>query len=40
MTEALRRAIVMERFIDEARRRDAKLLIEEPDKTVRQLVIQ
>jgi Ribbon-helix-helix protein, copG family len=41
MTEALRRAIAMERFIEEALRNGEKLLIEDRDgKTVRQLVIR
>jgi hypothetical protein len=40
LTDALRRAIAMERFIEETLERGAKLLIEEPDKTVRELLIR
>lgn len=40
MTEALRRAIALEKFVYNATQRGEKLLIEEPDKTVRQLIIR
>ena len=40
LTESIRRAIAMERFVDEAQVSGAKILIEEPDKSVRQLVIR
>jgi hypothetical protein len=39
-TDVLRRAIAMERFIEETLERKAKLLVEEPDKTVRELLIR
>jgi hypothetical protein len=40
MTEALRRAIALEQFVEEAVGRGANILIEEKGKTLRQVVIR
>ena len=40
MTEALRRAISTEKFLIDAAANDSKVLIEDKDKTVRQLVLR
>lgn len=39
LTEALRQAISTELFLVDAQRRNAKVLIEEPDKTMKQLIM-
>jgi hypothetical protein len=39
MTEVLRHAISMEKFLLDAQKEGAKILVENPDKTIRQLVV-
>ncbi len=38
LTEALRRAISTQKYIDDAAQRGARILIEEPDKTLKELI--
>jgi hypothetical protein len=40
VTEVLRKAIGTEKFFQDAAKRDAKILIEEPDKSVKQVVLR
>ena len=40
LTDAVRRAIAMEQFIEEVERQGGKLLVEQPDRTIRQLVLR
>jgi hypothetical protein len=40
ITDALRRAIGTEKFLQDAANRNAKILVEEPDKTVKQIVLR
>jgi len=40
LTDAVRRAIAMEQFIDEVQTEGGKLLVEQPDRTIRQLVVR
>jgi hypothetical protein len=39
LTEVIRRALSVERYLDRTIRAGGKILVEEPDKTVRQLVL-
>ncbi|MCT2279890.1 ribbon-helix-helix protein, CopG family [Micromonospora chalcea] len=38
ITEAIRRAISTHKYVDDAAERGAKILVEEPDSTVRELI--
>ena len=40
VTDIVRRAIGTEKFMQEARKRNAKILVEETDKTVKQIVLR
>jgi hypothetical protein len=40
ITDAVRRAIAMEQFIEETQAEGGKLLVEQPDHTIRQLVVR
>ena len=40
VTDVLRKAIGTEKFMRDARKRDAKILIEEVDKSVKQVVLR
>ena len=40
LTDAVRRAIAMEQFLEEVERDGGKLLVEQPDRTIRQVVVR
>lgn len=40
MTDAVRRAIAMEQFIEEVESQGGKLLVEQPDHSIRHLVLR
>ncbi|HLZ30030.1 MAG TPA: hypothetical protein VKV73_22135 [Chloroflexota bacterium] len=40
MTDVVRRAIAMEQFIEEVESQGGKLLVEQPDHSMRQLVLR
>lgn len=40
VTDVIRKAVSTEKFLQDAIKRDAKVLIEEPDKSIKQVVLR